>query len=187
MQNRIIFVGAAVLLLAMAPLSTAEAATERSRSGVIWLAGGARVPGAFSVLMRNDDGVAMRLETSGLPRGTYTVWWIVWDEPGNCAEPFKCGEVDLGNFDAGFAAHFAAAAIKARSSASLALAGALSRGAATLVGDGFDNPLSAEIHWVVQYHGPVDPEQVHLQLQSPPGQGCNPDCLDLQGSIHRAP
>ncbi len=51
-----------------------------------------------STLARRDD-LTLRIETGSLPSGTYTVWWVLFNEPGNCSGG-ECGMDDLSNEDA---------------------------------------------------------------------------------------
>lgn len=187
MKKRIALTSAVLIIVVVLMAPVAEGASSKSRSGVVWLDDFSKVPGAFSMLMRNDDGVAMRIKTRKLPVGAYTVWFVIWDLPGNCTVPFACGEIDLGNFNAGFTIAFATGHIIASKNGKLDAAAGLSKGAETFFDETFDNPHTAEIHLIVQYHGRVDPDEVHLQIQSPPGGGCNPACVDLQASVHQAP
>ena len=186
MKKRIAVASVVLIAVAFSMAPVVEGASSTGRNNVIWLDDSSAVKGAFSRLWRNDDGVAMRLKSRKLPMGTYTVWWVFWDNPENCATPLECGSDDFGSAEAGSDVTFATGHIIASPKGRFKAAAGLSKGAAGLLGGTFDNPHTAEVHLIVQYHGSVDPDAVHLQTQSPPGQGCNPDCSDLQGSIHRA-
>jgi hypothetical protein len=143
-----------------------------------------RIPGAFSILHRNDTGVAMRIDTRALPVGTYTVWWVIWNDPAECAT-LPCGPGDIGA--PGNAIGFAVGGIQPSRNGKFTPAAGLTVGDPTNMLFGMlTDPHSAEIHLVVQWHGPIVPEIVHLQIQSPPGGACHPDtgCPDLQSSIH---
>ncbi len=44
-----------------------------------------------STLIRNKNGITMTYNTSGLTPGhTYTIWWLIWNNPENCAVPGAC-------------------------------------------------------------------------------------------------
>lgn len=45
-------------------------------------------------LWRTDDGIRTRVRAD-LPQGVYTMWWVVWNTPEGCADPFACNEPDL--------------------------------------------------------------------------------------------
>ena len=43
-------------------------------------------PGADATLQRKDDGVKVNIHTSNLiPGDAYTVWWVIWNDPSQCA------------------------------------------------------------------------------------------------------
>ncbi len=45
-----------------------------------------------STLTREEDGVDVLISTSGLESmGAYTLWWVVFNNPGACAAAFMCG------------------------------------------------------------------------------------------------
>lgn len=45
-----------------------------------------------STLTREEDGVDVLVSTSGLASmGAYTMWWVVFNNPGACAAAFMCG------------------------------------------------------------------------------------------------
>lgn len=45
-----------------------------------------------STLTREEDGVDALISTSGLASmGAYTLWWVVFNNPGACATAFMCG------------------------------------------------------------------------------------------------
>jgi hypothetical protein len=175
-----------ITALAVVLPATAGAATSSSESPMNVFDTIQKIPGAFSVLYRNDTGAAMRIDTRDLPSGTYTVWWIIWNDPGVCSA-VPCGLGDL--FKPGNDLGFATGGIVASANGKFTPAAGLTVGDLKnmLLGVGLTDPHGAEIHLVVQWHGPIDPEVVHLQMQSPPGGTCNPPvtgCQDLQSSIH---
>lgn len=61
---------------------------------MIDFATGAPVVGG-GVLWRSEGAVKARLSTTGLDKkASYTVWWIVFNDPGDCSLP-GCGEDDI--------------------------------------------------------------------------------------------
>ena len=80
---------------------TVLAKASRSTSN-LWLVGGDpvpgnQVPGASSTLVRTQDAITMTIHTSGLdPGAAYTVWWIIFNNPGACSDGV-CGLDDFGN------------------------------------------------------------------------------------------
>lgn len=183
--QRFLFSLLGIIALAVMLPAASDAAVSRSRSPMNVFDTTQEIRGAFSVLYRNDTGVAIEINTRDLPRGTYTVWFVIWNDPGECAT-VPCGVGDL--FVPGNDLGFATGGMVSNRKGKLLVAGGLTAGDLTnmLLGVGLTDPHGAEIHLVVQWHGPIVPEVVHLQLQSPPGGTCHPStgCPDLQSSIH---
>src|SRR5215510_8449149 len=51
---------------------------------------GPAVPGAYATLVRNGKSLTTNIHTTvALAPGVYTVWWVVWNHPGNCAT-YQC-------------------------------------------------------------------------------------------------
>jgi hypothetical protein len=128
-----------------------------------------------ATLIRNDNKISMTFNAENLtPGNAYTVWWVIWNKPENCAIPYAC---DLGDFattqlvevDALFATghvvggngvgHFAA-----------------SRKESDITGSTnylFDEPAfpledarTAEVHLLLRDHGPAIPGQLNEQISS---------------------
>ena len=147
------------------------------------------VPGATSTLLRTGKGVSMTLHTSELePGAAYTVWWVVFNRPSQCATS-PCGEPDLFDPDVhAFVTHAAGHVIGPNGTGHFA--GSLREGAVSdnlLGGVGsLENALAAEIHFVVRTHGAPNtpggvPDQIHTFEPS-----CNPSvCQDVQFAIHQ--
>lgn len=145
-----------------------------------------------SELVRSDDGVSMTLETSGLtPGDAYTVWWAVVDHPELCERPwgdYWCSPPEFDNPELGISLIWATGAVvegdTAEFEASLAV------GDTTYVvpdeetgreGEGLMNPSGALISVIVRDHGPEDADtgdQLNDMM------ACNPECVDVQESIH---
>lgn len=137
---------------------------------------GRHVPGARAHLDANRNGVTMRLDTSELPpRHGITVWWVIFNNPQACAGEGFCTLDDLvnnteavggevvyaaGNFtgghgEAGFAARLNAGHHDGE-----------------WFGNGFTNPLGAEIHLIVRSHGERIPRMADEQIRTYRG-GCD--------------
>ncbi len=64
-----------------------------------------------SELLRNDNNVRAETTIQGAAPGVYTMWWIVWNTPEGCFNPWACNEPDLFNPNAGLAIGYAGGAI----------------------------------------------------------------------------
>lgn len=130
----------------------------------------------FATLKRGSDWIQVNIQTSGLPAGAYTVWWIVFATPEGCVQ--GCGEDDLFDPDANVSIFWATGKVvreggvgsfRARHRVGDDLG---EPGKQLILGDGSLDPTKAEIHNIIKYHGPVsdDPatlyEQTHTLLGS---------------------
>lgn len=189
------FKALAVLLLAVmmigAQAATASAASaERDVTGVVtFTAPPVPVSGGWSALVRNGSGVSMTLRTTGLTPGhAITVWWIVFNQPGNCthgAFGLRCGEADL--FEAPVQASVLYAAGHIIGGSGTGNYGATLRTGDTggsLFGPGLVNPWTADVHLILHDHGAVEPGSRSSAIHS--FGTCNPDCVDVQASAHES-
>ncbi len=198
-----------LLALPLALLCTPVWADE-DRSPVTWLRDpgheqGELVPGAYSILDRDCDGISINIHTTTLrPADEYTVWWVVFNNPDQCANPFHCAGTDLSNPAVQGSVLYA-------SGRTANWRGVANFQADLQVGDvsgcqpeviGFPcnpllNPLEAEVHVVVRNHGPPIAGYVCEQTSSFAG-GCEGDpeppflhggnpCFDSQASAHSPP
>jgi len=144
-------------------------------------------------LVRNKNGVAMNIQTTGLEGGAaYTAWWVIFNNPGACVDGcnsddfgtanvkatiiWATGTVVGGNGMAGFAAH-------------LREGDTTNVGPFGLPGDAFGliDAMTAEIFLVVRSHGPTIPSAMPAQIKQFLG-GCPPNiCEDKQFALFPAP
>jgi hypothetical protein len=141
-----------------------------------------------ATLFRSKQAVEMRVATSGLdPNAAYTVWWVVFNNPGACSAP-GCGADDLGNPDVRASVFYAAGFVTGQDGtgnvSAHTEAGALPLGIDIEVGGGLEpgNGFGAEIHLVVRTHGAIHPGLVHEQIGTFNG-GCNPTCANKQAAV----
>lgn len=148
----------ALALVAAAPAALAAPA-QRSTTEVMWhpQSGAGTVAGGIASLVRTSSGVSAVLRTNELkPHHAYTVWFVAIDNPAACASTpcsgpdillnpateaqvtFGAGHVVGSNGKAGFAVHMPTGAIDG-----------------WLPDRSFDNPQGAEIHLVLNDHGPA--------------------------------
>jgi len=131
---------------------------------VVRFADGATVGGA--TLMRTPNGVSFKFSTSDLTPGhAYTLWIVIFNEPGNCSMPNQCAPTDLGNAAAKPDMMYAAGALSGgRDAATFAgrvAVGDVSGSINAPVGMpsfGLLDPYGAEIWLAVHDHGDKLPE-----------------------------
>lgn len=117
------------------------------------------VEGASSTVRRNKNGATATLQTNDLTAGNaYTVWAVLFNEPGPPNVVYLAGHVVGDDGQATFSGH--------------------------LSSPDLTNPLGAEIHLVVRDHGEAIPGQIPSLIHTGGG-GC--PCTDVQVSIHVAP
>ena len=147
--------------------------------------------GAASMI-RSRRSLEMRIGANHLdPNAAYTVWWVIFNNPGACAGSM-CGGRDLGNPAVRASVFYAAGFVTgddgtANISAQVE-AGALPMGLdvepdGTVAGLDGGNGLAAEVHLVIRGHGPVIPGMAHAQFSFFNG-GCPPNtCANQQAAV----
>ena len=159
-----------------------------------------------SELVRTVDGISMNIDTTDLPGGAYSVWWVIFNDPSKCTDG-ACGENDVlpppGTLEAAVSPLWATGGIvgpdrMGHFSASLGV-GLESAQGPVFWGDGLTNPMGAEVHIIVRYHGPAvwtDPTTLFDQMylfegsctaESSFGMGTGAfDCYEPQMTMHMA-
>ena len=139
------------------------------------------VNGSSAKLTRGDGVVWIRINTTGLPPGAYTNWWVIFNYPQFCTG--GCGADDFsfngGNPDVMASVFFAAGGIVGQDGVGQFRAH-LEEGPApplpsqTFFGPGLLNAQGAEIHYILRDHGPAssDPDLLQKQLTTKWG-GCD--------------
>jgi len=206
----------AVLALFVLALPQAALATPKDKQPIIDFATAQEVTGSFSMLDRQSDGIATKIRTQVTGGNAYTAWYVIFNNPEGCSDPcgeddiFIDGDPNLGfNLDgindARISVVWAKTGGVANPAGRLALDGGLDVGEVPNTGPGIkvvighpdDGALvpspvtglettAAEIHLVIQDHGPAhsDPDLLELQTTSFMG-ACNPDCVDVQFAVHK--
>lgn len=182
----------AVLLGALAGPAGAGARVDNL---VYRFADGQAVAGSAATLVTNHAGATLSLRTAELDRGAYTIWWVVFNNPENCTDPFdpsfECGPGDLSSAAVKPSVLYATGNVVGGSGRA-GFGARLRTGdaAQALFGEGLTNPTQAEIHAVVRTHGPVIPGMVDQQISTFNG-GCEEGepndglCDDLQFTAFR--
>jgi hypothetical protein len=203
----------AVFALFLLALPQAAFAGSEERQPMIDFATGQAVTGSFSVLERQRDGVATKIRTQVTGGNAYTAWYVIFNNPDECSG--DCGEDDIFNADGSFnfesinAARISVVWAKtggvANPAGRLALDGGLGVGEVPNGGPGIKvviglpsdgaivpgpvtglETTAAEIHLVIQDHGPAHSDPALLELQTTSFMGaCNPDCVDIQFAVHK--
>ncbi len=137
-----------------------------SADAFVWFGTSTPVDGASATLVRNRNGVRLNLKTAGLEPGhVYSVWLVAFEHPDKCVD--GCGMDDFANPAADATVFGSVAGSVVGGTGKATLAGHVKPGDPTidiLEGDGsLDNPLTAEIHFVIRTHGPKIQGMVHDQ------------------------
>jgi hypothetical protein len=187
MIARSLLLVAVTFLVAVLPAQAAPAA--RTVSPVTLFMSTTVVPDAWSALVRNDNGIAATLHTSGLaPGSAATLWWVLFNNPGACV-----GECDLADllFNPAVLASVQYAAGHVIGGDGVADYGAyLSEGdtsgcaAPSLPCNGLLDSRAALVHLIVRSHGQALPGAIDEQISSFNG-GCNPTCVNVQASVQQ--
>jgi hypothetical protein len=195
MTRKLLIILALVGLLSALIISHASAATHTTSDVVTIADPTATPPPGSSTLTRTSKAISMDLHTSGLPAGdAVTIWWMVFNHPEACIsgtstpddpnDP-RCGMADMANPAADLSVLYAAGHVI--DDAGVAdFGGKLAVGDAdgAIMGAGLHDPAGADVTLVVHDHGPADPGRIDEQIHT--FGACNPDCIDLQMSVHQA-
>ena len=153
------------------------------------------IDGATSALNRRADGIDLVLNTTGLtPGDAYTVWWLIFNNPADCAD-IPCSSADLSNpRTMGMVAYATGGIANEQGEGHFVATLAVGDTSNALDnGDGFPleliettlglvDPQRAEIHAVIRTHGAAHPDPIE-QLTTFGG-GCNPACANVQAAFH---
>ncbi len=168
------------------------------------------VTGGSTRLVRTENAVTSAFNTNSLvPGNTYTMWWVVFNNPEYCQHPMPglsaCGEGDLllfgGNPYISSSVLFAAGNIVGESGqasfgATLDVDQLPSGHGQHIWGPGLTDSEKAEVHLVIRDHGPEQPGLEESQVTSFGGgctsvsdpSGTGPEgpyaCADVQFTTH---
>ncbi|MEM7133273.1 MAG: hypothetical protein AAF702_43645 [Chloroflexota bacterium] len=157
----------------MVEVATQVVSTHASRGDVT------EVADAGSLIARSDDGLFMSFDTGELtPGNVYTAWWVFINDPSSC-ETIPCTPKDvLGNpdvvvSDLGYADGLIADADGNGHFVGYQPLGDLSN---AWIGNGFSNLDGAEVHVIINEHGPALVETLDDMLSSYRG-GCTDESI----------
>ena len=148
-----------------------------------------------STLHRNKNGITVNFKAKNLYPGAYTLWWVIWNKPGECADPGACLDSDFAMADlvevevmyAG--GHVVGNNGKGNISAHLNVddaSGSINEeffGLNSYGGLQAGNTFGAEVHLVLRTHGPVVPGIVNEQINSYEG-GCDDPLLYFPFTVY---
>jgi len=83
---------AAIMLVAVA--AQPSYATPPDRQAMHDFATGGAITGTFSMLHRGDEAIASTIRTTATPGHAITLWYVIFNAPGNCSDGV-CGADDL--------------------------------------------------------------------------------------------
>jgi hypothetical protein len=127
------------------------------------------VEGAQAELFTTETGATMNFRTAALEEGhVYTAWWLIVNNPENCAASPCTADDILGNANGVESEVTFADGLLVSPEGRMEFAASLAAGDVPegWFGNGLTNPLGAEIHIVLHDHGPVIPELVDNMLHS---------------------
>ncbi len=182
-----------LLPAALAGIARGDGAATLSSREVRLVSDASIVPDASSRLVRDDGGIAMTLQTSGLAAGdAVTVWWVVFNYPENCLYGradlgIRCGPGDFKNAPVQASVLYATGhVIGGEGVGNFGAYLTISDTTGALFGLGLTNPRGADVHLIVRDHGQAIPDLVAEQISSFNG-GCPPNaCMNVQMSIQEA-
>ena len=142
------------------------------------------VPGASSMLVRNDNGVTGTVHTDGLTAGNaYTMWFVVFNNPAACVG--GCGADDLGRAGVNSSVVYGAGHVVGGEGNNFAGWLGVGDTDGAIAGPGLLNSRGAEIHLIIRNHGPAMPGLIDEQIHSFNG-GCPPNsCANVQAAEHK--
>ena len=152
-------------------------------------------PRGTSDLVRTVDGLSMNIDTTDLPVGAYTAWWIIFNNPGGCTPSCSMG-ADTGKGGMPNPAEgsimWATGGIvgpdrMGHFSASLRV-GLENAPGQVARGPGLLDPMGADVMLALRYHGPTlwsDAEALLGQISTSSG-SCKDfgGCYDPQVALH---
>ena len=148
--------------------------------------------GGAGILSRTRDRLWVTIATSGLdPDAAYTVWWVIFENPENCAGgPGACADTDLGNAAVAGSAFLATGFVTGADGTATVSAhhegyNMIPGGTDVLLGNGLSrgNGFHAEVHMVVRSHGAIVPGNVAAQISTIDGACDVNTCADQQAIV----
>lgn len=173
----VMLLGFALMTALAAPGAVAEPA-QRTTTGVVWFGQSGRglVADASASLVRTSSGVSASLSTNGLqPDHAYTLWIAVVDNPAACpTNPCSPAVVNLDSEVEGQTTYGGGHVVGASGRAGFAVHIPVGPIDGWLPHRVFDNPMGAEVHLILNDHGPKLNDYMPDMIQTYRG-GCSDD------------
>ena len=172
-------------LLALAFVTLAAYAADSSHSKLsVWQAsdgtiiGSPTIKGSSAKLTRGDGLVWIGVNTTRLPAGAYTNWWVIFNNPDACGAP-GCGGKDfcpggVYNAEVSPSVMFATGGVVTDNGVGHFRAHLEENDLSgeVLFGPGLTTADGAEIHYIVRYHGPAGTGDLLIKQTTTFGGGC---------------
>lgn len=133
-----------------------------------------------ATIFTSEEGATAWMHTVGLtPGNVYTAWWVIANQPDGCEEDPCSGGDFIGKAAELLTEVTYADGVLVGASGEAHFVAHLSAGDVEnnpWFGNGFTNPTGAEIHLVINDHGPLIPEMADTMLNSYRG-GCTDESL----------
>jgi hypothetical protein len=136
------------------------------------------VKGSSAKLTRSGGEVWIKINTTGLPPGAYTNWWVIFNNPAACIDGCDVADLFSGDPAIGGSILFATGGIISHTgvghfTAHLAEGELPTLPGQVFLGTGLTDAQGAEIHYILKTHGAPssDPEILDKQLTTVYG-GC---------------
>lgn len=184
MKIKAVVIAAGLVASVATAVSPAGATAAHSTVGVSWHKqvnpNESTVDGAWARLVRNRNGISYSLHAAGLTPGhAYTLWQVVINNPSACADatdtPLTCTPKDVFRNAAADAQVSYAAGHVVGESGRTTFTGSQRVGAIPegwMADRGLVDPAGAEVHLVVNDHGPALPEFMPGMIRTYRG-GCS--------------
>lgn len=138
---------------------------------------GPTVEGSSAKLQRSEDAIWIKINTTQLPAGAYTVWAVIFNNPENCAGGVgNCAPADVPIPAVNASVFWATGGPVGDTGvghADIFIEEGTPPGQ-VLRGPGLVDAENAEVHLIVRYHGPVSDDPAIAEAQTTTvGGGCN--------------
>lgn len=147
------------------------------------------IQNSAATLERREGKIELDIDTRNLPKGAYTVWWVIFNDPNLCDE--ACGLEDLESGVGGTAVFFATGGLVKENGLGSFNAQAFERtlpkgfDQVLVSNESLENIFLADIILVIRHHGRAVPGLENIQTTQFNG-GCDVNlCQNLQFTLFK--